>query len=96
MILAAQCTDERVNQVTKPLFKKYNNAEAYAGAAQETLEEGVRSTGFYRNKAKAIRASCREIVDRFGGMVPEGVEDLVSLPGVGRKSGQHRNRKRLR
>ena len=86
LILAAQCADERVNQVTKPLFKKYRGAEAYARAAQETLEEEVRSTGFYRNKAKAIRASCREIVDRFGGNVPEGVEDLVSLPGVGRKT----------
>jgi len=86
LILAAQCTDERVNQVTKPLFKKYRDAEAYARAAQETLEEEVRSTGFYRNKAKAIRTGCREIVDRFGGNVPEGVEDLVSLPGVGRKT----------
>lgn len=86
LILAAQCTDERVNQVTKPLFKKYRDAQAYAEAAQETLEGEVRSTGFYRNKAKAIRASCREIVDRFGGNVPEGVEDLVSLPGVGRKT----------
>jgi endonuclease-3 len=86
LILAAQCTDERVNQVTKPLFRKYKDAEAYARAAQETLEEEVRSTGFYRNKAKAIRTGCREIVDRFGGNVPEGVEDLVSLPGVGRKT----------
>jgi endonuclease-3 len=86
LILAAQCTDERVNQVTKPLFKKYRDAEAFARAAQETLEEEVRSTGFYRNKAKAIRTACREIVDRFGGNVPEGVEDLVSLPGVGRKT----------
>jgi len=86
LILAAQCTDERVNQVTKPLFKKYRDAEAYARAAQETLEEEVRSTGFYRNKAKAIRTGCREIVDRFGGNVPEGGEDLVSLPGVGRKT----------
>ena len=86
LILAAQCTDERVNQVTKPLFRKYRDAEAYAGAEQETLEEEVRSTGFYRNKAKAIRTACREIVDRFGGNVPEGVEDLLRLPGVGRKT----------
>ena len=86
LILAAQCTDERVNQVTRLLFRKYRDAEAYARAAQETLEEEVRSTGFYRNKAKAIRSSCREILDRFGGNVPEGVEDLVSLPGVGRKT----------
>jgi endonuclease-3 len=86
LILAAQCTDERVNQVTKPLFKKYRDAEAFARASQETLEEEVRSTGFYRNKAKAIRTCCCEILDRFDGNVPEGVEDLVSLPGVGRKT----------
>jgi len=86
LILAAQCTDERVNQVTKPLFRKYRDAEAYARATQETLEEEVRPTGFYRNKAKAIRTACREIVDRFGGNVPEGVEDLLSLTGVGRKT----------
>ncbi len=86
LILAAQCTDERVNQVTKPLFKKYRDADAFARASQETLEEEVRSTGFYRNKAKAIRTCCREILDRFDGNVPEGVEDLVSLPGVGRKT----------
>jgi endonuclease-3 len=86
LILAAQCTDERVNQVTKSLFKKYRDAEAYARASQEELEEEVRSTGFFRNKAKAIRSCSGEIVDRFDGEVPEGVEDLVSLPGVGRKT----------
>ena len=86
LILAAQCTDERVNQVTKTLFRKYGDAEAYAGATQETLEEEVRSTGFFRNKAKAIRSCCREIADRFDGEVPEDVEDLVGLPGVGRKT----------
>lgn len=86
LILAAQCTDERVNQVTAGLFEKYRSAEDYAAAPQETLEEEIRPTGFYRNKAKAIRSCCREIVDRFGGRVPEGVEDLVSLPGVGRKT----------
>lgn len=86
LVLAAQCTDERVNQVTKSLFKKYGDAEAFAGATQEMLEEEIRSTGFYRNKAKAIRTACGEIVERFGGEVPEGVEALVSLPGVGRKT----------
>ncbi len=86
LILAAQCTDERVNQVTRSLFEKYRDAEDYASADQSTLEEEVRSTGFYRNKAKAIRACCREIVERFGGRVPEEVDDLVGLSGVGRKT----------
>ncbi len=86
LILAAQCTDERVNQVTRSLFKKYRTAEDFAQAAQDTLEGEIRSTGFFRNKAKAIRSCCREIVDRFGGEVPESTEDLVSLPGVGRKT----------
>jgi endonuclease-3 len=86
LILAAQCTDERVNQVTESLFRKYRSAEDYAGTPQEVLEEEVRPTGFYRNKARAVRSCCREIVDRFAGEVPEAVEDLVSLPGVGRKT----------
>lgn len=86
LILAAQCTDERVNQVTERLFRKYRSAEDYARVSPETLEEEIRPTGFYRNKAKAIRSCCREIVDRFGGQVPQAVEDLVSLPGVGRKT----------
>jgi endonuclease-3 len=86
LILAAQCTDERVNQVTGTLFRKYRSAGEYAGVPQEALEEEVRSTGFYRNKARAIRDCCRELVERFGGGVPSRVEDLVSLPGVGRKT----------
>jgi endonuclease-3 len=86
LILAAQCTDERVNQVTSSLFKKYRHAEDYAGAAQEVLEEEIRSTGFYRNKAKAIRGCCSQLVERFDGEVPERVEELVGLPGVGRKT----------
>lgn len=86
LILAAQCTDERVNQVTRSLFKKYKTARDYAEARQETLEEDIRPTGFYRNKAKAIRECCRELVARFQGTVPERLEDLVRLPGVGRKT----------
>jgi len=86
LILAAQCTDERVNQVTRLLFRKYRTARDYAQAAPEVLEEEVRSTGFYRNKARSIRACCRELGERFGGEVPGRIEDLVSLPGVGRKT----------
>jgi endonuclease-3 len=86
LILAAQCTDERVNEVTRRLFRKYRTARDYAVTTQEELEEAIRSTGFYRNKAKAIRSCCRELVERFQGDVPEGVEDLVSLSGVGRKT----------
>ncbi len=86
LILAAQCTDERVNKVTGTLFRQYRSAGAYAQAPQEEMEERVRPTGFYRNKAKAVRACCGELVDRFQGKVPGRVEDLVSLPGVGRKT----------
>ncbi len=86
LILAAQCTDERVNDVTRSLFKKYRTAEGYAESDPKALEEEIRSTGFYRRKAKAIRSCCRDIVDRFGGEVPEALEDLLSLPGVGRKT----------
>jgi endonuclease-3 len=87
LILAAQCTDERVNQVTPALFERYRSTEDYARASQETLEEQIRSTGFFRNKAKAIIACCGELADRFQGQVPGRIEDLVSLPGVGRKTG---------
>jgi endonuclease-3 len=86
LILAAQCTDERVNQVTGSLFKKYRKAVDYAKADQETLENEIRSTGFYRNKAKAIRSCCSQIVERFSGEVPKGIGDLVTLAGVGRKT----------
>lgn len=86
LILAAQCTDERVNQVAAPLFKKYRTAHDWAGADLATLEAEIRPTGFYRNKAKAIQACCQMLCDRFGGKVPQGLENLVSLPGVGRKT----------
>ena len=85
-ILAAQCTDERVNQVTKDLFKKYRKASDYAGADLETLEEEIRSTGFFRNKAKSIVGCCQMLVQKFGGQVPRTLEELTSLPGVGRKT----------
>ena len=85
-ILSAQCTDVRVNEVTKGLFKKYRSPKDYAEAESKELEEDIRPTGFYRNKAKSIQRSCQELVDRFGGKVPKMLEALVTLPGVGRKT----------
>jgi endonuclease-3 len=85
-ILSAQCTDERVNLVTKPLFKKYRTASDYAGAIPGELEEDIKSTGFYRNKAKALRGCCAELLARYGGKVPASMAALVQLPGVGRKT----------
>ena len=85
-ILAAQCTDERVNKVTGTLFKKYKTAKDYANVKQKVFEEEIRSTGFYKNKAKNIIACNKEVVERFGGNVPDTMEDLVTLPGVGRKT----------
>jgi endonuclease III len=85
-ILSAQCTDERVNIVTQELFKKYRNTEDYINVPQEELERDIFSTGFYRNKAKHIQACCKEIIERFDGKVPGTMEELTSLPGVGRKS----------
>ena len=85
-ILSAQCTDKRVNMVTPALFRKYRTARDYAQAAQEQLAAEVRSTGFYRNKAKSIRGACALIAERFGGKVPDNMADLLSLPGVARKT----------
>ncbi len=85
-ILAAQCTDERVNRVTPHLFEKYPNVEAFASADYDELEEIVRPTGFFRNKAKAIIASARQIVSDYGGKVPDDIDELVKLDGVGRKT----------
>jgi endonuclease-3 len=85
-ILSAQCTDKRVNEVTKALFKKYKTAHDYAQAPAETLEEDIRSTGFYHNKAKNIRLCCAELVNRFRGEFPRTLEELVTLPGIGRKT----------
>lgn len=85
-VLSAQCTDERVNKVTERLFKKYRSARDYAQADVKELEEDVRPTGFFRNKAKAIKAFSSELAGRFQGKVPSNLEDLVSLPGIGRKT----------
>ena len=84
--LAAQCTDERVNMVTKDLFRKYRSVEDFATVSQEELEQDIKSTGFYRNKAKNIRATCQRIITDFGGEVPHTMKDLLSLPGVARKT----------
>jgi len=85
-ILSAQCTDVKVNEVTVELFKRYRSAKDYAEADISELEEMIKPTGFYRNKAKSLQKCCQEIVSRFGGKVPETLEDLVTLPGVGRKT----------
>ncbi|HEX2946465.1 MAG TPA: endonuclease III [Clostridia bacterium] len=85
-ILAAQCTDARVNIVTKDLFVKYRNVQDFANADLEELEQDIKSTGFYHNKAKNIIAACKMIISDFGGSVPSNMEDLLKLPGVGRKT----------
>jgi endonuclease-3 len=86
VILSAQCTDKRVNLVTPALFKKYLKPEDYAKADPKVFEEEIRSTGFYKNKAKNIIAAAREIAARHRGKVPQTMEELVELPGVGRKT----------
>jgi endonuclease-3 len=85
-VLAAQCTDERVNKVTQALFKKYRSAKDYARADLGLLEEDVRPTGFFRNKAKAIKGLSKDLVKQFNGQVPSDLNDLVSLTGIGRKT----------
>ncbi|WOD37824.1 endonuclease III [Nodosilinea sp. E11] len=85
-MLAAQCTDERVNLVTPALFAAYPDVYAFAEADLNDLERLVKSTGFYRNKAKNIRAACQKIITEFGGEVPRRMEHLVSLPGIARKT----------
>lgn len=85
-ILAAQCTDARVNEVTASLFKKYKTPKDYADMDLETLEREIRPTGFYRNKAKHIKGACKMIVEEFGGKVPNNMEDMLKLPGVARKT----------
>lgn len=85
-ILSAQCTDERVNIVTKDLFKKYDSIEKFAEADVKELEHDIHSTGFYRNKAKNIIACANSLVNNFGGQVPRTIEELTSLAGVGRKT----------
>jgi endonuclease III len=85
-ILSAQCTDERVNIVTQALFQKYRTAKDFVEASAEVLEQDIRPTGFYRNKTKSIQGACRMIVEKFGGSVPDTMEDLLLLPGVARKT----------
>jgi endonuclease III len=84
--LAAQSTDERVNMVTPTLFRKYHTAEDYAKVSQEELEQDIHSTGFYRNKAKNIREAAQRLVTDYNGEVPRTMADLLTLPGVGRKT----------
>jgi endonuclease-3 len=85
-ILSAQSTDKRVNMVTPGLFRKYRTAKDYAEAPLPQLENAIKSTGFYRNKAKSIQGATRDIVEKHGGKVPETMADLCALPGVGRKT----------
>jgi endonuclease-3 len=85
-ILSAQCTDARVNIVTKELFKKYRSANDYAVANPAVFEQEIRSTGFFRNKTKSVLGMANALVDRHGGRVPDTMEELVKLPGVGRKT----------
>jgi len=85
-ILSAQCTDNRVNSVTAELFKKYRTAKDFADADPKDLEASIRSTGFFRNKAKSIRGAAARIVEEHGGEVPSTMEELLELPGVARKT----------
>ena len=85
-ILSAQCTDKRVNEVTKALFKKYKTAEDYARVPLPELEEDIRPTGFFHNKAKNIQQCCRELINKYQGKVPRTMEELIALPGIGRKT----------
>ncbi len=85
-ILSAQCTDARVNMVTKDVFKKYKSAEHWAKADVKHIESDIRSTGFYHNKAVSIKGASKAIAERYGGKVPDTMEELVALPGVGRKT----------
>jgi len=85
-ILSAQCTDQRVNLVTKELFKKYKSPEHFLNVSNEELEKDIFSTGFYKQKAKSIKACCKELIEKHKGKVPENFDELVKLPGVGRKT----------
>ena len=85
-VLSAQCTDERVNKVTKDLFRKYKTAKDYAGARPGVLEDDIRSTGFYKNKTRSIINCCKKITQNHGGSVPATLDELVQLDGIGRKT----------
>jgi endonuclease III len=86
-ILSAQCTDVRVNQVTQTLYKKYPSPEAFAYANPSELEREIRPTGFFRNKTKSIMGASKGIIEKFGGQVPQTMEEILTLPGVARKTG---------
>jgi endonuclease-3 len=85
-ILSAQCTDKQVNQVTQTLFKKYSGPEDFLRVQVSELEGDIRPTGFFKNKAKSIKGCCQGLIDRYGGEVPSTMEELLKLPGVGRKT----------
>lgn len=85
-VLSAQCTDKRVNQVTEKLFKKYRNPEDYLKVTQEELEKDIFSTGYYKAKANHIQGSAKAVIEKFNGDVPGTIEELLTLPGVGRKT----------
>ena len=85
-ILSAQCTDKQVNEVTKTLFKKYRKPEDFLNRPVSEIEQDIRPTGFYRNKAKSLLGCCRGLMDLYGGKVPSTMEELLRLPGVGRKT----------
>jgi len=85
-ILSARCTDIKVNEVTKKLFRKYRTLDAYVTADLKTFEADIRPTGFYKNKAKMITGCCRKLAEEFNGEVPDTMEELTTLPGVGRKT----------
>ena len=86
LILAAQCTDAKVNEVNRTLFRRFRTPRDYATAAPDVLEAAIRPSGFYRQKAKAIRGCCQQLLDRFDGTVPKDLDALLTLPGVGRKT----------
>jgi endonuclease III len=86
VVLSAQCTDKRVNVVTEKLFKKYKNISDYANTVQSEFEEDVRQTGFFRNKAKNIIAAANIVLEKFGGKLPNTMEDMLTIPGVARKT----------
>jgi endonuclease-3 len=86
-ILSAQCTDVRVNQVTETLYKKYPGAQAFAYATPSELEQDIRPTGFFRNKTKSVMGASKAILEKFGGQVPHTMEEILTLPGVARKTG---------
>ncbi len=85
-ILSAQCTDERVNMTTQKLFKKYKTVKDYANADLKELEEDIRSTGFYRNKAKNVKKCCQMLIEKFNSQIPKTMEEMLELPGVARKT----------